>query len=193
MTTRNFPAEARISPGKIPPLHAVRQLFWDCLLEVDQTFSRRAEGWKYKVELWDNDYPMTSNDGRTNVTVWLTRKRSWLGYYFEAAHEAVHCLNPLPPGERARYLEEAVAVAFSLYIVERNFGPKSLKKCPVRPDYARAHDLATRIDENVINLGQRLRSRAVALEYVTANMIKEVYPDTDAAIIQAILCRFPRQ
>ena len=35
--------------------------------------------------------------------------RSVIGYFFEAAHEAIHCLSPNVPSGRATYLEEAIA------------------------------------------------------------------------------------
>ena len=193
MTTSNFPAEALANPGKIPPGYAIRQLFWDCLLEAERTFGRRVVGWNYRVELRAGGPPMTTNDGRTNVTVYLNTDRSWLGYYFEAAHEAVHCLNPIPFMADAKYLEEAVAAAFSLHIVERNFGAQLLNVCTLGPNYTRACELAVKIDKSIIRLGQQLRKRAAALEYVTTDIIKEIYPDADNAVVEAILDRFPRQ
>jgi len=93
----------------------------------------------------------------------------------------------------AKYLEEAVAVAHSLHIVQRNFGSQLLEKCTLSSNYIRARDLAIGIDENIIRLGQRLRKRAVALEYVTAGIIEELYPNVDGTVVEAILDRFPRQ
>ena len=193
MRTSNFLTEALDSPRKIPPGYAIRQLFWDCLLEAERTFGRRAADWNYRVEPRDDGPPMTTNDGYSKVVVWLTTDRSWLGYYFEAAHEAVHCLNPIPFMADAKFLEEAVAATFSRHIVERNFGTQLLDVCTLGPNYIRACDLATKIDENIIRLGQRLRKQAGALEYVTNDIIKGLYPDVDDEDIEAALGRFPGQ
>lgn len=193
MTTSNLPAEALVNPKSIPPLHSIRQTFWDCLLEAEHIFGPRASGWKLLVYTWDNPYPMTSNDGHDRISIWLTEHRSWIGYYYEAAHEAVHCLNPIQFMENARYLEEAVATVFSLDVVRRNFGEEGYSRCGVSPQYDYARNLAYEIDTDIIRLGQRLRQRAVALEHVTPDIIKELYPDADDAAVSDVLRRFPRQ
>lgn len=130
---------------------------------------------------------MTSNDGQAHVTVWLTGDRSWVGYYYEAAHEAVHCLNPIPPIAGATYLEEAVASEFSLDIVRRNFGSYGLDKCVSSPDYIQARDLASEIDGSIIGLGKRLRERAGSLECVTPETIKELYPQVHDSVVASVL------
>ena len=191
MMTSNIPAEALVNPGRVPSPHSIRQVFWDCLLEAERTFGRRAAGWNYRVELAESGPPMTTNDGHNNVTVWLTTCRSWIGYYYEAAHEAVHCLNPIPFMENAKYLEEAMATEFSLGIVRRNFGNGGYSKCGVPPQYEHARILASEIDRDTIRLGQRLRKQAIALEYVTSDIIKALYPNADAAVIETILDRLP--
>ncbi len=193
MTTNDFPAEALLAPNLIPSQPQIERIFWDCLSEAERTFGPRAAEWDYQIVLGRLPYPMTSNDGQTSVTVWLTGDRSWVGYYYEAAHEAVHCLNPIPPTAGATYLEEAVASGFSLDIVRRNFGSNGLGRCVSSRDYIQARDLASAIDESIIRLGQRLRKRAGALECVTPEIIKEMYPQADQPVVASVLKKFPRQ
>ena len=80
----------------IPSWPDIQRIFRDCLSEAELTFGPCALGWEYSVRLRQSpEYPETINDGQSQVTVWLTKGRSWIGYYYEAAHEAVHCLDPL--------------------------------------------------------------------------------------------------
>ena len=95
--------------------------------------------------------------------------------------------------ESAKELEEAVASEFSLDVVRRNFGDEGRNKCVTSPPYDRARILVSRIDEDIIRLGRRLRERVGALEEVTPDIIKELYPNADAAVIETILGRLPRQ
>lgn len=67
------------------------------------------------------------------TTGWLRRLaealatcRSWVGFYCETAHEAVHCLNPSVPSGPAMYIEEAIAVQFRLDVVRRIFGQRGV-------------------------------------------------------------------
>ena len=82
MMTSNLPAEALANPDLVPPMHAIKQTFWDCLLEAGRTFGRPATGWNYETVLWDKSYPMTSVNSDTQVIIYLTKGRSWIGYYF---------------------------------------------------------------------------------------------------------------
>ena len=159
MTTSDFPPEALPAPNLIPSQPQIERIFWDCLSEAERTLGLRAVGWDYHIVIGQLPYPMTSNDSQARVTVWLTGDRSWVGYYYEAAHEAVHCLSPIPPAVGATYLEEAVASEFSLDIVRRNFGSYGIERCVSSPDYIQARNLASKIDESIIRLGQRLRER----------------------------------
>ena len=171
----------------IPSQSQIERIFWDCLSEAERTFGPRAAAWNYHIVIGQLPYPMTSNDGQAHVTVWLTGDRSWVGYYYEAAHEAVHCLNPIPPIAGATYLEEAVASEFSLDIVRRNFGSYGLDKCVSSPDYIQARDLASEIDGSIIGLGKRLRERAGSLECVTPETIKELYPQVHDSVVASVL------
>ena len=192
--TDEYLSQRLMTPETIPDWPAIERIFWDCLSEAERTFGPRATGWEYTVGLRQSpSYPETINDGQSQVTVWLTAERSWVGYYFEAAHEAVHCLNPIVPSGSAKYIEEAIALDFSLGEVHRIFGQRGLDQCTISPDYLHARSLAYEIDGNIIRLGQRLRAYSGALGQVTARAIEEFYPEAPEQAIMSSLRRFPRQ
>ena len=182
------------SPELIPCWSAIQSIFWHCLTEAERIFGPRAVGWEYTVRLRKSPlYPETINDGQSQVTVWLTEGRSWVGYYFEAAHEAVHCLNPAIPSGSAMFIEEAVGTEFSLEVVRRIFGQRGVDNCTIPLKYRNARELASVIDEDMIRLGRRLRKHAGALGRVTAEAIEELYPEAPQRSILGSLKRLPRQ
>lgn len=158
----DFLARGLQNPSSIPDCHEVKLIFWDCFRRAEHAFGPREPGWEYTVKLRESpQYPETTNDAHSRVTVWLTTKRSWVGYYFEAAHEVVHCLNPIVPSGAAMRIEEAIAVEFSLKVIPRIFGQYRADLCDITPEYRRARELASKIDTDVIRLGQRLRCTLV--------------------------------
>ena len=194
--TDDFLTERLLRPYCIPSdASYIQRIFWDCLSKAEHTFGGPREAhWTYTVQLRHPSLgPETINDGQSQVTVWLTTNRSWVGYYFEAAHEAVHCLNPNIPSGSAKYIEEAVACAFSLEVVRRVFGQWGIDRCTVSPDYQRARALASEIDDDVIRLGQRLRGRARSLGRVNAETLENLYPDAPQSAVLDCLSQFPRQ
>ena len=189
----DFLARALTQPRSTPDLADTHRIFWHCLSEAEYTFGPRAPGWEYAVGLRQSPpYPETINDGQGQVTVWLSQGRSWVGFFFEAAHEAVHCLNPIVPSGPAMYIEEAIASKFSLEVVRRVFGQSGVDVCTISQGYRHALDLASEIDEDTITLGQRLRMHAGALERVTSEELKRLYPHAPERAILASLNRFPR-
>lgn len=193
--TDDFLTERLLRPGCIPSDAYVQRIFWDCLSEAEHTFGGPHEAhWTYTVQLRPSpSHPETINDGQSQVMVWLTSRRSWVGYYFEAAHEAVHCLNPNIPSGSAKYIEEAVASEFSLEVVHRVFGQWGVSQCTTTPNYQWARALASEIDNDVIRLGRRLRERAGALGRATVKIIEDLYPDAPQSAVLDSLRQFPRQ
>ena len=180
-------------PNSIPSYCQTQRIFWDCLSKAEHTFGPRGAGWEYTVSLRKAPpFPETINDGRSQVTVWLTLSRSWVGYYYEAAHEAVHCLNPIVPSGTAMYIEEAVATSFGLEVVRGIFGQDGVDKCGVTTHYRRPIELASEIDVKIIRLGQRLREHVGALERVTVGTFRELYPNAPNGAVLRSLERFPR-
>ena len=190
----DFLAEGLLNPDSVPSESTIQDIFWHCLSEAEHTFGPRADGWKYTVKLRQSPlHPETINDGQNQVAVWLTTGRSWVGYYFEAAHEAIHCLNPNIPSDSAKYIEEAIASEFSLEVVRRFFGQRGVAACTISSDYRRARELASEIDNDIIRLGQRSRKRTGALGRVTVEAIEELYPEAPQLAALDSLSTFPKQ
>ena len=159
---------------------------------AEATFGQRSPGWQYKVQLRSTPaYPETVIVGPELVCVWLTKERSRVGYFLEAGHEAVHCLNPGPPN--VTYLEEAVAAAFSRWLVSSRFGQLGLGKTMLTKDYIVALQMASAIDTDVVRLGSRLRGHVGSLREVSSAAIRTLYPGSPDSTVQEILEAFPRQ
>ena len=189
----DFLTQGPVHPDSIPSWPTTQLIFWHCLSEAERTFGPRAVDWEYAVRLRKSpSYPETINDGQSQVTVWLTTGRSWIGYFFEAAHEAVHCLNPIVPSGSAMYIEEAIASEFGLEVVRRIFDQRGVEACTMSPDYRHARELASEINEDMIRLGQRIRGHTGALGRVTVEAIQELYPDAPRWAVLGSLGRFPR-
>jgi hypothetical protein len=87
-----------LNPKAIADRTTIHSIFWHCLSKAENTFGQRADGWKYFVKILRSPGPPeTIDDGQSKVTVWLNPRRTCAGFYFEAAHEAVHCLDPVVP------------------------------------------------------------------------------------------------
>ena len=176
----------------VPDEREVHDIFWECLSMAEATFGTRGPGWQYIVRLRDTPpYPETVTIGTELVCVWLTKERSRVGYLYEAGHEAVHCLNPGSPD--ATYLEEAVAAAFSRWLVFSRFGQVGLEQTMVTEDYSSALQMASAFDRDVVRLGRRLRGHTGSLREVYPAAIRELYPRSSGSTIQQILMGFPRQ
>ena len=176
----------------IPSDDEMRGMAAYCRAAAGETFGALEAGWDYEVESRKTPaYPETVVVGPGKVHIYLTARRSRVGYIFEAGHEAVHCLNPCNGG--ASFLEEAVAVAFSLKVTEKRFGRIGLERCELSKDYKRARRLAVAIDDDVVRLGRRLRGHVGNLRKVGLAAIKELYPHAPESIARQILDRFPRQ
>ena len=149
----------------VPDEREVHHIFLECLSMAEATFGTRSPGWQYNVQLRDTPpYPETVIVGTELVCVWLTKERSRVGFVYEAGHEAVHCLNPGSPD--ATHLEEAVAAAFSRWLVSSRFGQLGLEQTMLTKDYSNALQMASAIDTDVVRLGRRLRGHIGSLREV---------------------------
>ena len=180
----------------IPEFCAVKAIFSECFETAEQTFGPREPQWEYKVLLRDGLPPETINDGHTQVFVCLSTGRSVIGYYFEAAHEAVHCLSPNMHSGSATFLEEAIAVEFSLRVVRQKFGSEIGLEIEgyISSDYRRAMDLMAQVDIDTVRIGQQVRERCGSFTVgITLESICEMYPNVPCSVGRALLDRFPRQ
>ena len=110
----------------------------------------------------------------------------WPAVVFEMAHETVHLLNPVP-GD-ANNFEEGVAVAFSLR-VQPSY---SICMQPSIPSYLYAFELASMLPGGPLRAGRRVRDRVGALNYITAEDLRELFPSVDEVVSVELAERFIR-
>ena len=177
----------------VPPYDEIQSIFWNCLSEAENTFGPRQPVLRYGMRVaHEKKYPETINYG-TIVLALFTEGRSRIGYYYEAGHEAVHCLHA---GNYSTYLEEAVATAFALHMVRLTFEQYGIDRCKVSSSYQQAMALAHQVDTDIIRLGRQLRERIgydSLSKDVTPNVILELYPDAPHHAIDTLTSDFPRQ
>ena len=179
-----------------PDFCAVKAIFSECFDMAERTFGPREPQWEYTVLLRDGIPPETINDGHSQVFVCLSTGRSVIGYYFEAAHEAVHCLSPIVPSGSATCLEEAIAVEFSLRVVSHKFGREIALELEgyLSSDYCKSIELAALIDIDTVMIGQQVRERYGSFTVgITLESMLEMYPNVPCSVGRALLDRFPRQ
>ena len=112
----------------------------------------------------------------------------WPTVVFEMAHETVHLLNPIPGN--ANYLEEGVAVTFSLSVQ-----PLYGINVPVPPSetlYILALQLVAILPDGPLEAGRRVRERVGALSAVTMRDLEELFPSVDRAVLSKMAEEFVR-
>ncbi len=177
--------------GQIPDYAEVETLFHEALAEAEALLGPRSPKWQNVVVKFNAivSQPRTDNDGNSTITVWLNPDRSWVGYCFEAAHEAVHCLNPVRLHD-STYLEEAVAVAFSLRMVHSRYGTYGTGKCRLSDQYREAVRRAGRVDGDTLSLGKRVRVRvgfgSLSLD-VDSEILSELYPSASRDVLVSLI------
>ena len=183
-----------VTPLGVPTETDREVTFQSCLNMAECTFGPRDTRWDITLRLVQRRSPRRAPEtlpyGQGLAKVRLYIDTNWGGFILEAAHEAVHCLNP---GNGAGYLEEGVATAFSLAVVNGSLGRPEPDSSRVSKDYQVALNRASAIDSNIIALGRQLRERVGSLRAVTPAVILERGPGTPFDVAQAALQAFPRQ
>ena len=110
----------------------------------------------------------------------------WPTVVFEMAHETVHLLNPVPGN--ANHLEEGVAVAFSLR-VQPSY---SISIQPSIPSYLHASELASMLPGGSLQAARRVRDRFGALDGITAQHLRELFPSAGGVVLEKLCERFIR-
>ena len=149
------------------------------------------------LEFGDDGCPETIRKS-DYILVRLNKGLSCIGYTFEAAHEAVHCLESRSYWDRpyVNYLEEGIATDFSLRMVKEEYGKCEFNRmCKdfVTPRYHVARSLVLGIDPNIFNLGRRLLSRTDSFKDISRDDIKELYPQALDQSVTDLLESFPPQ
>ena len=181
--------------NEVPDHQEIKWIFDFCATKARQIFGCFAENWNVQFQIRAGLPPETVvlRDPPGPVVVFLSERRSRVGYAFEAGHESIHCVNPIFGVIQTNWLEEAVAVAFSFEMVKHLYGQDGVDRCSLTGDYERALELASEIDDDVIRLGQQLRKKAGSLYHVKAEHIMEMYPKIHQPLADNILNLFPRQ
>ena len=110
----------------------------------------------------------------------------WPTAIYEMAHETVHLLNPIA-GE-TNFLEEGIAVAFSMHALEAYSLP------PFETDlasYTEALKLVRALAPDVFSAGQRIRESAGALSQAARCDLAILFPAVDRAILCRLSQPFP--
>lgn len=178
----------------IPPIDEIGDIFEYCLKRAEKILGFPPLGRDYKIVLRPGKSPETLNQFDP-IIVYLSCGASRLGYLFEAAHEAAHCIDDVVTSQ-STWLAEAVATEFSFSLVEQHYGECALEKCKRhskhdQSNYKIAVDLASSIDSDVIELGRRIRGSVGTIKRVSAEEITRLYPGSKQVIVDEILTEFP--
>ena len=113
MNFRILISRAKASPREIPSREDISQVVGYCDMRAHQAFGPRATSLTPQLALREAPpYPETLVDG-TSVIVVLQTNRSWIGYFYEAAHEVVHALDATEATSgKETWLEEGIATAY---------------------------------------------------------------------------------
>ena len=103
------------------------------------------------------------------------------------AHETVHLLNPI--AGNANYLEEGVAVAFSLS-VQPSY---DIDITPSMPSYIYALRLVNSLPGGPLIAGRQVRERVGAFTLATAQDLAELFPNVEEAIAIELTMPFVRE
>ncbi len=165
-------------------------LQWE-LLEIAETeLGPRDRSKKVYQPQFADDGPFLRNTPNFDgAFVELSRndEHYWPTVVYEMAHETVHLLNPVARGN-GNYLEEGVAVAFSLY-VQPMYGFKMSVQIP---SYEYALKLADSLPVGTLAAGKLIRQHIGALSSATAQSLAELFPEGDEAVCDRLTQRFDR-
>ena len=143
----------------------------------------------YQPEFTD-DVPHIRNTPKLDgAFVELSRNSEcyWPTTVYEMAHETVHLLNPVPGN--SNYLEEGVAVAFSVY-VQTIFDLQPQPICLA--SYRRALELVRRLPSGPLNGAREIRAAVGPLSQVTAQHLEGLFPDVDRVTLSTLAAPFVR-
>ena len=166
-------------------------LQWD-LIEIAETeLGLRDRSKRVYQPKFADDGPFLQNtpdfDG---AFVKLSRNAAhyWPTVVYEMAHETVHLLDPVARGN-GNYLEEGVAVAFSLHVQPMYGFNMSVKM----PSYVNALKLVESLPGGALTAGKLIREAVGALSSATAQSLAELFLEVDETICDHLAQRFDRE
>lgn len=111
----------------------------------------------------------------------------WPRTLHELAHETVHLLNP--KSGTANWLEEGIAVAFSVY-AQRQYGlePQSINI----ESYRRSLELVSELPPDPLEAGRRIRESCGSLDNASQNILETLFPSVDPETLTELCKSFVR-
>ena len=185
-----FESDLRILPLTEPQFDPVGlwALQQELLSWAEHLYGPRDASFQLYPPQFDDDGPnIRFTPDRRGVYAELApnAQRHWRFAVFQLAHETVHLLDPGLLGT-ATYLEEGVAVAFSLHVQQR-YGINVVTNGEL---YDRAHARVNTLPEG--HLETKLIRRAVGrLRNATADNLVSLFPDLAPEIASMLACKFP--
>ena len=173
------------NPRDDPP--GLWKLQWELLSVAESVLGPRNVSKKiYQPQFTDDGPGIRNTPELDGAVVELNRvsECSWPETVFEMAHETVHLLNPICGN--ANYLEEGVAVAFSLG-VQQLYGVSvqtSMKS------YLYALQLVAMLPGGPFEAGKQARDRVGALSDATVEVLEELFPSMDEAVLSKLAEEF---
>lgn len=175
----------------LPQNKSIKELFDEILNEAEKLYGRRDVSIILdKITIHEKDYPEIVPSGDTNVTIYLTKecKENLTFASYQLSHEIIHFLKPsFFSGSSANYLEEGVAVYFSINFTKSNYGEINISN----PNYKKANDLVVELlsyDENIIF---RLRKLKESLSLITSEDILSICPLIPKKLTDEVCEKFP--
>ena len=138
--------------------------------------------------------PSPANDAAWRAVLSLNGRGYWPTVVYELAHETIHLLDPVKNSE-VNYLEEGVAVAFSIHAQEC-FGLKVWKPSPsVERDirYHLAFGLVQALPEGALESAKRVRQKVGRLSDATADDLRDLYDGLEPSIAEKLASKFNEQ
>ncbi|MCY4528223.1 MAG: hypothetical protein OXD46_04235 [Chloroflexi bacterium] len=161
----------------------------ELLMRAEYTLGSRDPSKKICDSRFVDDGPHIRNSPNMDAA-WVELSRNGENYWptavFEMAHETVHLLNPI--AGNANYLEEGVAVEFSLG-VQSSYGVSvqtSMKS------YLCALQLVRMLPGNPLEAGRLVRERVGALSDATVPDLTELFPSVDETVLCKLTEEFDR-
>jgi hypothetical protein len=172
---------------------AVWQLQIFLLQEAEKIFGiRDTEKIVYQPTFSNNDKegPMIMNKHNSDgawAQLSVNSKAYWPCTLYELAHETVHLLNPVLGN--TNYLEEGVAVAFSIEMSESETNHPMTTEDPI---YLEAYRLVKLLPNNMYESVKMIRDKCGSLGEASAADLIELFPGLDPQIIKQLCteCNF---
>ncbi len=118
----------------------------------------------------------------------------WPTVVYELAHETIHLLNPVTHSE-VTYLEEGVAVAFSIH-AQKKYRESAQEPNPDKREdrkYAFAYSLVEKLPDSILGSGKKIRQKVGRLSDATAIDLRDLYPGLEHSIAEKLASKFNNQ